>query len=141
MSLPSYLVLSLTVSALLTGLIWTIQLVHYPSFAFVEAQQFPSFHAFHSERITWIVAPLMLAEVALALWGVSQWPEVKGLWMGLVLVAIIWLSTMLLQIPLHHRLGLSQDLGLVEKLVMGNWIRTLAWSLKTVLLGHAVLRN
>lgn len=141
MSLPSYLVLGLTVSAMLTGLIWTIQLVHYPSFAFVEAVQFPSFHAFHSQRITFIVAPLMLVEVALALWGVWQWPQEKVLWAAGLLVVVIWLSTLFLQIPLHHRLGLSQDLSLVEKLVTGNWIRTLAWSLKTLLLAFAVLKS
>lgn len=141
MSLPSYLILVLMVTAMLTGLIWTIQLVHYPSFAFVEALQFPGFHAFHSQRITVIVAPLMLAEVALALWGVWQWPQERVLWLAGLLVGVVWLSTVFLQIPLHNRLGAGLNLELVENLVAGNWVRTIAWSLKTLVLGYVALKN
>ena len=45
----------------LVGLIWTVQLVHYPLMAEVRTG-FARYHELHRERITWIVAPLMGAE-------------------------------------------------------------------------------
>lgn len=38
-------------SIFLCGLIWVIQLVHYPSFHFVEDSRFIDFQAFHTQRI------------------------------------------------------------------------------------------
>ena len=55
----------------LVGLIWIVQLVHYPLMATVGTPQFPSYHAAHAQRITWVVAPLMLAELATA--GLLVW--------------------------------------------------------------------
>lgn len=52
---------------LMTGLAWMVQLVHYPSFRYVEPRKFPEFHRFHSNRITLIAAPLMLAELGTAI--------------------------------------------------------------------------
>lgn len=75
-SMKTLLVANLSATLVLVGLIWTIQIVHYPLFLRVGAQEWAQFHAEHSARITLLVGPLMLAEVALALWlGMVTPPE------------------------------------------------------------------
>ncbi|MEM6553254.1 MAG: hypothetical protein AAF750_14150 [Planctomycetota bacterium] len=61
-------------------------------------------------------------------------------WVGLGLLAVVWGSTVLLQIPLHQRLCEAADAGAAERLVGTNWVRTAAWSGRGVLvLGMLVL--
>jgi hypothetical protein len=54
-------------------------------------------------------------------------------WAGAVLVAAIWLSTALLQVPLHNRLQAAFSQEDARRLVATNWIRTAAWSLRAAL--------
>jgi hypothetical protein len=73
----------------------------------------------------------MMAELILAIWWVladnySSIPVASGL-----LVIVVWLSTFLLQVPIHHRLEAGKDDKRIQRLVATNWIRTAAWSLKT----------
>lgn len=49
---------------------------------------------------------------------------------GLALVAVIWLSTALLQVPCHELLCVGFDPAVHQRLVWTNWIRTAAWSLR-----------
>jgi hypothetical protein len=114
----------------LVGLIWTIQVVHYPLFARVGAQEWSQYHAEHSARITLLVGPLMLAEVGLSLALVAAAPEERR-WLAVVsgaLVGVVWGATALLSVPLHGRLAGAPDLGLVAALVQTNWVRTVAWT-------------
>lgn len=53
-------------------------------------------------------------------------------WFGLVLLAVVWLSTALLQVPCHTKLGLAFDRKEWASLVATNWVRTAAWSLRAV---------
>ena len=59
------LIAHFAVSWALFGLIWTVQLVHYPAFRYIQEGQFTAFQHFHMQGITLIVLPLMLAELAL----------------------------------------------------------------------------
>ena len=122
----------------MTAVIWFVQLVQYPSFARVDAASFSDFHAFHSTRITLIVAPLMILEAVSAAALVlrpERFAAPRELWFGLGLVALIWASTALLQVPMHQRLGAGFDESAWRFLCNTNWIRTLAWSLRAVLVG------
>ena len=127
--------LNLVCSLYLAGLIWTIQLAHYPAFRFVEADQFVSFERFHQARMTYIVAPAMIAEasasIALLVWR----PAFVPLWLsiaGCVLVGCIWMSTVLVQVPLHARLSNGKDLESIELLIRTNWVRTVAWTVRGI---------
>ena len=62
-ALPWPLLSQLITTLPLCGVIWMVQLVVYPQFANVGAAQFANYHRFHSNRITLIVAPLMLGEI------------------------------------------------------------------------------
>ncbi|MDH3201132.1 MAG: hypothetical protein OEM15_09585 [Myxococcales bacterium] len=117
----------------LTGLIWLVQLVHYPGFASVDSDQFNSFHAMHSTRITLIVAPLMGVELLTSVAWCFDDPRRITAFIGLALVAIIWGSTAFLQVPLHNQLSNGLSAGVIDRLVDTNWIRTVAWSGRSVL--------
>lgn len=117
----------------MTGLIWTIQLVHYPAFSHVEEARFAEFAAFHARRITWIVAPVMLLELTTAggLWYLRS----DILWsLNLGLLLLTWLSTFLWSVPCHDRLSVTKNPVALHDLVVTNWPRTLLWSLRSLLL-------
>jgi len=117
----------------LTGLVWFVQVVHYPLFLRVGEGHFHTYSQEHQRRTTWVVAPVMLLEIGTAIaLTVRQpaGPERLAAWIGLGLLAAIWLSTALIQVPLHRRLLASFDPRVVEQLVHGNWFRTFCWTLR-----------
>lgn len=120
----------------MVGVIWTIQVVHYPLFGQVGASSFGAYHAAHTHLITWVVGPLMLVEVAAAgLLLASRPAAVPGwaVWVGAGLLALIWGSTALVQVPLHGALSGGFDEATHRWLVQSNWIRTAAWSARGAL--------
>ncbi len=120
--------IELLVTAGLVVLIWIIQLLHYPTFLFVQRESFSHFEAFHARRISFIVMPLMLTEGALAL--------INPRMLVTPFVVLIWLSTFLLQVPCHNKLQSGFDEATIRRLINTNWIRTILWSLKLVVLGY-----
>lgn len=121
---------------LMVGVIWTIQIVHYPLFSGVGADGFAAYQIEHSRRISYIVLPLMLTELATAALFVIVPPVAVAsplLWAGLALVVLIWLSTFALQVPQHTILSGGFD-GRAHRLLVGtNWLRTIAWSARGLL--------
>lgn len=121
----------------LTGLIWLVQLVHYPSFRLVDPNQFGAFCEFHQFRITLVVGPLMVCEAATAMALIrdphGMIPPAAAYW-GAALLAVIWGSTALLQVPIHQQLLAGMDDLKVCELVATNWVRTAAWSIRSALL-------
>ena len=51
----------------MVGLIWFVQVVHYPLFAHVGRTQFPEYERLHNQFTTWIVGPVMLLELTTAM--------------------------------------------------------------------------
>ncbi|MGI9240498.1 MAG: hypothetical protein ACR2RV_06835 [Verrucomicrobiales bacterium] len=131
------LVLHCAITWALAGLIWTVQLVSYPLFGKVGREAFPSYHAAHMARITLVVAPLMFGELATAVWLVVQSTDRGVLFIAsLPLLGLNWVSTALVQVPLHKKLERDGfDESTWRKLTTSNWIRTIAWSLRALLLG------
>ncbi|HMB91475.1 MAG TPA: hypothetical protein VKP65_11550, partial [Rhodothermales bacterium] len=90
----------------------------------------------HMRRITYVIAVPMLVElsttIALAWWQPASIPGWQ-IWTGLALLALIWISTGLLQVPLHNTLLRGFDVTAHQRLVATNWIRTLAWSARGLL--------
>ena len=114
-------------------LIWLIQLLHYPSFTFYEESHFPQAMLFHQRRISFIVIPLMFFELFLTGRSFYQAQNVYTTTCLIMLIGI-WLSTFSLQVPAHEKLILKKDDQQIKKLVKTNWIRTILWSLKLVVL-------
>lgn len=120
----------------MVGLIWMVQIVHYPLFDRVERADFPRFEADHQRLTTWVVAPPMLVELLTALYLLWQRPaEVPAwtAWLGCALVVLLWLATIFAQVPQHNILAQGFDETAYRSLVGSNWLRTVAWSLRGVL--------
>jgi hypothetical protein len=121
------------VTAALAGVIWTVQLAVYPQFGSVSVECFRAFHRHYVRGISWLVTPLMGAEVltaaALLWWGVRG-PVFLG---SLVLIAMIWAITFAVELPLHRKLATGFDPAAQRNLVWANWARTLAWTARTLM--------
>ncbi len=119
----------------MTGLIWFVQVVHYPLFAAVGEAEFPSYSRAHQFRTTLVVGPVMLVEALTALLLALDVPAGTPptlAWIGVALLAIVWISTAALQVPAHTRLLKGLDGSVVRRLVASNWIRTIAWSARAI---------
>ena len=123
----------------LTGVIWLIQLVQYPFFSQVGAENFSKYHAAHTFWITPVVAPMMIVELITSIFLIFYPPEnieTKLILFGLLLTLIVWLSTFFLQVPMHEKLAQGFDSEAHKFLVSSNWIRTIAWSLRSCLVSY-----
>jgi len=130
-------VLHVATTMFMVGLIWLIQIVHYPLFAHVGDNTFLDYHKRHTQWITTIVAPLMLLELAtgLLLWLMAP---LQPFWiLNTMGIAVIWGSTAFWQVRLHKQLSLvdgTARLALIRQLVASNWLRTIFWSFRCLLL-------
>ena len=130
------LALQIASTFFMAGVIMVVQVVHYPLFARVGAAAFAAYEVEHRTRISFVVMAPMLVELATAvLVALRPPPSVPpwSAWLGLALLAVVWLSTFLLQVPLHDRLSLGWDPEAIDALVRGNAIRTAAWLARALL--------
>lgn len=118
--------------ALMTGIIWVIQLLVYPLFQLIGEKEFSSVHEFHMKRITWIVAPLMILELGTGLLLFYRSDHIFFLW-NLVSVLSLWALTVFINVPTHNHLKYCLDLS-KSNLVLRNWPRTLIWTLRSLFL-------
>ena len=131
------LLLNLAATLYMVGLIWFVQIVHYPLFAHVGQDVFAAYEIAHSRLATLVVGPPMLLEAltaALLLWFRPAGIRLSEALLGAALLAVIWLSTMFLQVPQHGVLASGFDDAAHRFLVASNWLRTAAWSARGALL-------
>lgn len=138
------LLINLCLSALLCGLIWTIQVVHYPSFLDVGADEYVSFQQNHMRNISLVVIPLMLLELAAGIYLQIKYASFNLHWsvfLATFLLVFIWIITMFFASPLHGKL-VSQGFNIqnIRRLIHINWWRTIAWTAKTVILFLLLLK-
>lgn len=119
----------------MVGLIWFVQVVHYPLKGRVPGECYPAFAIEHQQRTGYVVLPVMTVEIVTAALLVFA-PHPPGTdawrWAGLVMVVLIWVSTFAVQVPLHGRLGKGFDALACQRLVSTNWVRTVLWSLRGI---------
>jgi uncharacterized membrane protein len=128
------LLIHLVATIYMTGVIWFVQIVHYPLFALTGPDQFREYEQRHCELTTWVVGPPMLIEAvtaALLLWMRPDGVSAAVAMFGAGLLLVIWLSTALLQVPCHERLSQGFDPDVQRRLVRTNWIRTVAWTARS----------
>jgi len=132
----------LAATLFMTGVIWFVQVVHYPLFVNVGEAAFPAYQRQHVRRTGWVVGPPMLLEATTAAaLLVDPHPAFPLNWAyaNTALLGVVWISTWLGQVPQHNRLLAGFLPPAHHKLVAGNWIRTVAWSLRSLLLLTALL--
>ena len=139
--LPHLTIFNIAISWGLLLLIWLVQIIIYPGLSRIHSKDFVNCHSWYVVRISVIVMPLMIGEAIITIaWLV--WTKVSiyaAVTAGLVV--IIWLSTFILQVPIHKYLRSGKDDSYIRRLVATNWIRTIAWSLKTVLVTVAAVQS
>jgi hypothetical protein len=120
----------------MAGLIWFVQIVQYPLLRRVGEESFQKYETAYVRRVKWVVAPLMLVEfctAALLPWVLGSWALKMAAAGGVVMVAVVWLTTVFLIIPEHGILEKGFDRAAHRRLVWKNWIRTIAWSARGAL--------
>ncbi len=122
-----------TCTAFMTGLIWIIQIVHYPLFNQVGKDHFIEYEKLHTFKITWIVAPVMLLELSTAIFLLFKIDN-SIFYINIILLIAIWLCTFFIQIPQHQKLARGFYPKTIKQLVQYNWIRTILWTVRTGLL-------
>jgi hypothetical protein len=130
------LAVHLLATAAMTGLIWFVQIVHYPLFARVGTDGFATYADQHQRRTSFVVGPFMATEGVTALWLFARPPGDLGRIVPFVALAVLGLvlaSTVLLQVPAHAQLSVGHDVAVVRRLVRTNWVRTIGWSVRSVL--------
>jgi len=127
----------------MTGLIWLVQVVQYPLFKNVGPDSFVTYHALHSQRITWIVAPIMGIELISAIWGTylefqpsESSPHLLSpstATLCLLLSMGVFGVTALFSVPSHRLLAGGFDPQAYQKLLSTNWIRTTLWTIHSLI--------
>ena len=120
-------------TSLMVGIIWVIQLLHYPTFHFIKENDYVEFQHFHMQRISFIVVPVMIIELLSGFMLVYYFRS-NLLILCLIILLVIWLITFVFFTKLHQSLLGGYDKIIVDKLVQINWSRTVLWSLRLIIL-------
>jgi hypothetical protein len=119
----------------MTGLIWVIQVVHYPIFDSIgqgdDNSGWARFAQHHTTSISFVVGPLMLAEGITGLWLVASPPADTSRLLPLIALGLMGIAygvTAFVSAPLHGQMSERFDAQLHARLLSTNWIRTAAWS-------------
>lgn len=135
--LTALLVAQVVASGMMAGIIWFVQVVHYPLFTAAAPTDGGDYARENQRRTAGVVLPPMLVEAAAAGWLTVVPPAAIGRGAavaGLVMVVLLWASTLAVQMPLHARLAREGHASAtVAKLVRSNWPRTLLWTARAVL--------
>ncbi len=120
--------------AWMSGLIWVMQVLHYPFFAKIRESEFANAHSSHTHRIIYLVGPPMFIEVITAIILIRDTDEPILFVINFIMIIFILMNTIFFSIPIHNGLRLIQDFKKIELLVLTNWPRTILWSLRLILL-------
>jgi hypothetical protein len=112
----------------MVGVIWFVQIVHYPMMASFDRENFASHEKEHCDRTGWVVVPLMLVEIFTFALLLIEGIRSNAFLISGLLLGVIWASTFLIQVPLHRRLLGGWSARQHQRLVTTNWIRTAAWT-------------
>ena len=126
----------LVITWVLIGIMWFSQVVHYPLYKKIK-EGFVEYERSHIRRAALLIGPIMVIEAITAFFLVGAAPggtlaTLAGV--NLILLILIWLSTFLFQITLHQKLSIRFSPRVLRNLMTSNWVRTLLWTLKGVIM-------
>ena len=127
----------------MAGVIWVTQIGVYPSFMNPGGEDFGANHNKYRMKIALIATLPMVVEASSSVLLLVYKPlflREWEVWTGAGLVGIIWASTFFLQVPLHEKLSNGFDGVAARRLVLTNWVRTAAWTIRCVLIGEWLLK-
>ena len=130
------LITHIVTTIFMTGLCWFVQIVHYPLFKAIERQKFPAYE--RKNAITgFITVPIMMIEIITGLILLYEYQDSLYI-LNMILLVLIWLSTVVFQVPIHLKLMQEGSPELITKVINTNWIRTISWTARTLLLAYLI---
>ena len=129
------LLVNFVATAVMTGVIWFVQWVHYPLLATVSVEHAVETAVVHQRRTGQVLAIPMALEGVTTLWLLASRPDVVSFilpWLGAVLLAVALGSTVFVSVPLHAKMATNPTVDVGRRLVVTNWPRTIAWSARAV---------
>jgi hypothetical protein len=126
--------LHLLVSLYMLGLIWFVQVVHYPLMGKVGRSVFVDYEHAHTRLTSWVTAPIMLVELSTGMLLLYWKADALFWWGNAIGIGLLWASTFFIQVPLHAALSKQFDETKHRQLVRTNWIRTVVWTIRAVAL-------
>ena len=134
-NLPFLEYIHLISTSMMVAIIWIVQILHYPTFKFIDQKKYEEFQDFHMKRISYIIIPIMLVELSS---GVIVLIIDSSLYtpfgVSLMLLIFIWILTALLFSKVHAYLLNGYDEDSINKLISLNWIRTISWTVRLIIL-------
>jgi hypothetical protein len=130
-------------TCLMTGVIWFVQWVHYPLLAQVPVDRAVETAVEHQRRTGQVLAIPMAVEGFTTLGLLISRPESVQIfwpWFGAVLLAVALGSTVFVSVPLHAKMATNPTADVGRRLVVTNWPRTIAWSLRAVVCAVMILQ-
>jgi len=131
------LVCNIVATFFMVGVIWFIQIVHYPLYTRINPDAFPNYEVAHINLVTPVVVPIMFLEAITAVLlllspiaGIPLWLLIAGL----VIVVLIWSITFFVTVPQHNVLSYSFDSAVHRTLMLTNWSRTVLWTARGLLM-------
>jgi hypothetical protein len=121
----------------MTGVIWFVQVVHYPLFDRVELEAFRRYHSEHTRATAFVVVLPMILELLTSGFLVGQRPEGTKPWMawlGLSCALASWGLTIVYSVPAHGQLAKGFDVEAHRSLVWTNGLRVASWSAHSLIL-------
>ncbi len=130
-------------TCLMVGVIWFVQWVHYPLLAKVSVDRAVETAIEHQRRTGQVLAIPMAVEGFTTLGLLISRPESVQIfwpWFGAVLLAVALGSTVFVSVPLHAKMAANPTTDIGRRLVVTNWPRTIAWSLRAVVCSVMILQ-
>ena len=125
----------LITTAMMVSIIWLVQILHYPTFLYIDIDRYTEFQNFHMKNISFLIIPLMLLEFLtgfLLLFFVDEIDFYFSISFGLLV--LLWLITALFFSKYHSALSNKYERGIILKLIRLNWVRTFFWTARLGLL-------
>ena len=130
-------------TAVMTGVIWFVQWVHYPLLASVPVDGAVKVAEQHQRRTGQVLALSMAVEGVTTLWLLVSRPDAVSLilpWLGAVFLAVALGSTVILSVPLHAKMVTNPSGDVGRRLVVTNWPRTIAWTARALVWAAMLLQ-
>jgi len=130
-------------TCLMTGVIWFVQWVHYPLLAKIPVDRAVETAIEHQRRTGQVLAIPMAVEGFTTLGLLISRPESVQIfwpWFGAVLLAVALGGTVFVSVPLHAKMATNPTTDIGRRLVVTNWPRTIAWSLRAVVCSVMILQ-
>ena len=127
-----YLFLLIIINSILVGVILMTQILSYPLLLKLGISNFYNYYNSYTNRISFIVIPLMIFEVLLSI-ILNIILNNFYLFASNILLIVVWGSTFFIQVPIHNKLSSNHSYVLINKLIYTNWIRTIAWICKLII--------